>query len=286
MNKPAPVPTAVNTPTRFVEVKGRRLAYRELGQGVPIILCLRFRGILDSWDPAFLDALAAHHRVITFDYSGLGQSTGTPSYVRTSLAQDAVDLADALGLERFIIGGWSLGGIAAQVVTRLHPERVIKIILIGTTPPGKVRMPAKPIFYERALKPENDLDDEVVLFFHPESQKSRAAAVASHNRIAARTTDTSPAIPINTVLKMLAESKGDDVFVDDSGYRDFLKTTTIPILVISGDQEIVFPVENWFDLTPQTKSVHLMVFPQMGHGPQHEAPQVCADLIASFIKNR
>ncbi|MCY1017165.1 alpha/beta fold hydrolase [Pyxidicoccus sp. MSG2] len=286
MDMPASPHTAVNVPTRFVEVKGRRLAYRELGQGVPLILCLRFRGVLDSWDPAFLDALAVHHRVITFDYSGLGQSTGTPSYVRTRMAQDALDLADALGLERFVIGGWSLGGIAAQVMTRLHPERVIKLILIGTTPPGKVRFGPKPIFFERALKPVNDLDDETVLFFHPPSRRSRAAAVASHNRIAARTTDTSPAIPIDTVMKLLAETKGDDLFVDDNGYRDFLMATDIPVLVISGDQEIVFPVENWFDVTPRTQSVHLMVLPQMGHGPQHEAPEVCADLMTSFIANR
>ncbi|MDC0713838.1 alpha/beta hydrolase [Stigmatella sp. ncwal1] len=285
MDTPATRHTAVNTHTRFAEVKGRRIAYRDIGQGLPIILCLRFRGVLDSWDPAFLDALAVNHRVITFDYSGLGQSTGKPSYLRVNMAQDAVDLADALGLEQFIIGGWSLGGIAAQVVARLHPERILKNILIGTTPPGKVRVGPKPVFYERALKPVNDLDDETVLFFHPESQKSRAAAVASHNRIAARTTDVSPAIPIDTVLKLLDESKGEDIFVDDNGYRDFLKTTHIPALVISGDHEIVFPVENWFDVVPETKSVHLLVLPQMGHGPQHEAPQICADLITSFIKN-
>jgi len=282
---PASAATAVNTPTRFAEVKGRRIAYRELGQGVPLILCLRFRGVLDSWDPAFLDALAAHHRVITFDYSGLGQSTGKPSYVRTDMARDVIDLADALGLERFVIGGWSLGGLSAQVVMRLHPERILKALLIGTSPPGKVRFPPKPLFFEYALKPVNDLADEVVLFFHPESEKSRAAAAASHERIAARTTDLSPAIPIATVFKLLEETKAEDIFVDDNGYRDFLKTTTLPTLVISGDQEIVFPVENWFDLAPQTRSVHLMVFPQMGHGPQHEAPQLCADLIASFIKN-
>jgi pimeloyl-ACP methyl ester carboxylesterase len=88
-----------------------------------------------------------------------------------------------------------------------------------------------------------------------------------------------------TVLKLMAETRAEDLFVDDNGYRDFLKTTDIPVLVISGDQEIVFPVENWFDVTPRTKSVHLMVLPQMGHGPQHEAPQLCADLITSFIKN-
>jgi pimeloyl-ACP methyl ester carboxylesterase len=281
----APTVTAVQTPTRFAEVKGRRLAYRDIGKGVPLLLCLRLRGILDSWDPAFLDALAAHHRVITFDYSGLGLSTGEPSYVRTRLAQDAIDLADALGLERFVIGGWSLGGIAAQVVARLHPERIIKTLLLGTTPPGKVRVGPKPIFFERALKPVNDLEDEIVLFFHPESQKSRAAAAASHQRIAARTTDISPPIPMKTVLKMLDESKGEDIFTDDNGYRDFLKTTEIPTLVISGDHEIIFPVENWFDLVPQTKSVHLMVLPQMGHGPHHEAPQLCAEWITSFLRN-
>lgn len=277
---------ALSTPTQFVTIDNRQIAYRSLGDGPPLIFCNRLRGVLDVWDPAFLDALAAHFRVITFDYSGLGQSTGHATYARTALAKDAKDLADALDLERFAIGGWSLGGMAAQVVTALYSERVTHLILIGTTPPGKVKHPPEPLFLQTALKPHNDLEDEIILFFEPLSAASWAAAKRSHDRIAQRTVDRSPPIPEETYLRMLAETRHEDLFHDDGGYRDFLKSTSIPILVISGDHEIVFPVENWFDLNRECRSMHLMVFPQMGHGPHHEAPDLCADLIASFVRNR
>jgi pimeloyl-ACP methyl ester carboxylesterase len=45
--------------TLFVEAGGRKLAYRSVGKGKPIVLAHRFRGVLDLWDPALIDALAA-----------------------------------------------------------------------------------------------------------------------------------------------------------------------------------------------------------------------------------
>ena len=71
---------------------GRRLAYRTIGSGKPIVLCTRFRGNMDLWDPAFLDALTANSfRVITFDYSGLGFSSGEKTYDPVSLTRDALN---------------------------------------------------------------------------------------------------------------------------------------------------------------------------------------------------
>lgn len=280
-------PTAVNAPTRFLESNGRRLAYRCTGSGEPLILCVRFRGVLDVWDPAFVDALAKNFRVIIFDYSGLGKSTGKASYDPRDLARDVFDLADGLGLDTFFLCGWSLGGQAAQTATFLNPRRVRKLILIGTTPPGRVSHRTEPVFFERALRFDNDLDDETVLFFEPASARSRAAAKASHDRIAQRTTDLSPPIPEETYLDLLRSGAGgqDELYIDHGGYRDFLATTSIPILVISGDHEIVFPVQNWFEMIPSWRSLHLLVIPQAGHGPQHQDPQFCADAIASFIAN-
>ena len=286
MNAPTAPDSAATTPTRFIEAKGRTLAYREIGSGPPLILCVRFRGILDSWDPAFLDALAQSFRVITFDYSGLGQSTGSASYRPERLAADAIDLADALGIAEFVIGGWSLGGLAAQVVTVQVPDRVTHLVLIGTCPPGPLDPPSEPIFLQTALKPINDLADETILFFEPESAASRAAAALSHDRINARSSDRSPPIPPETYLALLQDRAGQDIFADTAGYADFLATCGIPILVITGDHEIVFPAPNWFRLNRVWKSLHLLVLPQMGHGPQHEGPDMAADLIASFVKNR
>ena len=69
---------ATNSKTLFAEINGRKIAYRSIGNGDPIILCQRFRGNLDDWDPVFLDALSRNYNVITFDYTGFASSTGNP----------------------------------------------------------------------------------------------------------------------------------------------------------------------------------------------------------------
>ena len=149
-------------------MNGRRLAYRLIGAGKPLVLGTRFRGNMDLWDPLFLDSLAAtEFRVITFDYSGLGLSTGEKNYDPVSLARDAHDLIEALGLQGVVIGGWSLGGLAAQAFIAIYPQRVTHAVLIGTGPPGPNVKNAEQLFYDTASRPVNTFDDEVVLFFEP-----------------------------------------------------------------------------------------------------------------------
>lgn len=62
-------------PTRYVEVGDLRLAYRVIGpeQAPPVVLAMRFRGVMDEWDPAFLDSLATNRRVYWFDSAGIGR---------------------------------------------------------------------------------------------------------------------------------------------------------------------------------------------------------------------
>ena len=276
---------AVVARTRFVESKGRRIAgYRSVGSGQPIVLCNRFRGVLDTWDPAFIDALARHFRVITFDYSGLGRSTGKATFDQHSLANDARDLAQALGLERVIIGGWSLGGGAAQAFALQFPEMTTHAVLIATGPPGANRHPPEPLFYERALRPVNTFDDETVLFFEPRSASSLAAAQRSHDRIAMRTGDLDVPVPPEVYLPLLKENTSGQVFPDRYGLRDKLKITRTPILVVSGDHDISFPVENWYELSRELPTVQHIVLSQSGHAPQHQLPETVAEYIAAFVR--
>jgi pimeloyl-ACP methyl ester carboxylesterase len=68
-------------PNKLVRAaNGVDYAYRDTGPeatGVPLVLFQHFRGNLDNWDPALIDALATARRVITFDNAGVGGSTGT-----------------------------------------------------------------------------------------------------------------------------------------------------------------------------------------------------------------
>ena len=271
------------TPNQFIESNGRRLAFRCVGKGKPIVLCVRFRGNMDSWDPAFIDALANQgFQVITFDYTGLGLSTGTPNYSPISLADDARDVIEALGLKNAVIGGWSLGALTAQVFLAKYPQLVTHAVLIGVVPPGPNVKGAEQLFNDTARKPENDLEDEVVLFFEPASKVSRAAAQRSHDRLALRQEGRSPAIPHAFAAAVLPPQPRSPLFPADSILMA-LKHTQLPILHIGGDHDISFPVENWYALNQQLPTVQLVTFPQAGHGPHHQYPEASALHIAAFV---
>jgi len=276
--------SAVTAPNRFVEMNGRRLAYRSIGTGKPIVLCTRFRGNMDAWDPAFLDALAANgFRVITFDYSGLGLSTGEKTYDPVSLARDANDLIEALDLNGAVISGWSMGGLGAQVVVAMFPERISHAVLIGTSPPGPNVKPAEQLFYDTAAIPVNSFEDEIVLFFEPRSRASREAARRSSDRIAQRTNDRSVPVPAAWAASILGDKPKSPLFPADA-VLEALKITSIPILHIGGDHDIICPVENWYALNQQLPTVQLLTFPRAGHGPHHQHPQACAEHIATFVR--
>lgn len=279
-----PADRATTAKTRFLDIKGRRLAYRSLGQGKPILLCTRFRGNLDSWDPAFLDALVDRGlRPITFDYSGLGLSTGEKTYNPLAMVRDVADLIEAMNLRSVIMGGWSLGGLVAQVAVAMHPERISHAVLIGTSPPGPVVKLAEQLFYDTAAHPVNDFEDEVILFFEPRSPRSREAARRSVDRIARRVDDRSVPVPADWAASQLGNKPRNPPFPADAVLAA-LKATTIPILHVGGDHDIVCPVENWYALNQQLPTLQLLTYPSAGHGPQHEHPDATAEHIATFVR--
>lgn len=273
---------SVSTPTQFVELADRRLAYRTFGVGKPLVLAVRFRGTMDSWDPLFLDALVGQgFQVTVFDYAGLGQSSGTPTYSPGSLAKDAIELVSALGLRDVAMGGWSLGGIAAQIVFAQAPTLVSHLVLIATTPPGHLVKTGEQLFYDLARR-ENDADDAMSLFFEPASPASVTAGGQSMARLALRTADRGPDVPFEWAGEQLGGVPRNPMFPVDA-ILHVLKTTTVPVLHLGADHDIAFPVENWYALNAQLPTLRLVTFPSAGHAPQHQYPQEAARHISAFV---
>lgn len=270
-------------PTQFAELAGRRLAYRRFGTGTPILLCVRFRGTMDSWDPAFLDGLVAQGlEVIVFDYSGLGQSSGTPTYAPAALAKDAVELIGALGLQQTVLAGWSVGGIAAQIVFTQAPQLVSHLVLIATTPPGPLVKAGEPLFYDLARRSNEAHEEFVQLFFEPKSPASRQAALRSAERLRERMEGRSPDVPHAWAGAQLGDGPRNPVFPVDAVLQA-LRTAATPILHIGADHDIVFPVENWYALSGQLPTLQLLSFPSAGHGPQLQYPRAAAQHIGAFL---
>lgn len=269
--------------TRFVEVDGRKLAYRSVGTGIPIVLCNRFRGVLGLWDPAFIDALAAQgFQVVTFDYSGLGLSTGEPSYNPAMLVKDAKDLIDALGLKNVVIAGWSIGGIVAQIYLAMFGDNVSHVVLLATTPPGHLVKPAEQLFYDQAAVAGIGLDNFTTLFFEPTDEGSRAASKRSFERIMAQKVKRSPDVPADWAIAQIGTAPTNPVFPSEEVLY-VLKHTKTPILHLGADHDIIFPVENWYALNAQLPTLNLITYPRAGHGPQHQYPHMAAAHIAAFV---
>ncbi|MDP3859777.1 MAG: alpha/beta hydrolase [Stagnimonas sp.] len=279
---PAAAAGAASTETRYLSVNGERIAYRSLGRGAPIVMVNRLRGTLDTWDPLFLDALARQHRVITVDYPGIGYSQGVQPDDIGKAAAFIGDFATALGLKQFVALGWSWGGLVTQALLLDRPQQVTRAILIGTVPPGANTVPMQQAFLDAAVKPVNDLADEEVLFFEPRSEASRAAAKASHERIYARpgVTEKIPTKP-EQLQAYFKAAKGFHADAEDR--RGQLSRTRTPILVICGDNDPGTPGQNWFPLMGQLPTAQLLMYPQTGHGPQHQHPELTADYIHRFL---
>jgi pimeloyl-ACP methyl ester carboxylesterase len=275
--------TAARAPNQFVEIEGNRIAYRSIGHGSPMIVLNRMRGTLDTWDPLFLDELAKSNRVITVDYPGIGYSTGTLPTDIGQVADFVAAFADAIKVDRFVLTGWSWGGTVAQAFLVEHPGSATHAVLIATAPPGKGGVPIQQAFLDRAFRPVNDLDDEIVLFFEPRAAVSRAAAKTSHDRIYARprVADRIPSKPAEIQAYLSAASTYRE---DTAGRLAKLMAVRTPILIISGDNDISTAVENWFALKGRIPNAHLIVYPESGHGPQHQYPELAAAHIALFQK--
>lgn len=267
--------------TEYLELSDRTIAYRSIGSGSPLIMLNRFRGILDTYDPAFLNALAEKHRVITFDYTGIGYSTGELPTDLSIVAEDVKELASHLKLDKFAIAGWSWGGLIAQVATLQYPESITHTIIIGAVPLGKRVVDLSPAFLEVALKPINDFDDEIILFYEPESENSINAAKASYERISKRL-DISKIPSTMEIFQRYFQGAG-AATEDKEGRREQLKKITTPILVISGDNDISAAIENWFPLLRQLPTTQYIILPHSGHAPQHQEPELIAEYIKIFL---
>jgi pimeloyl-ACP methyl ester carboxylesterase len=107
--------------------------YEVRGAGAPVLFLNATGWPARVWELSCLPALAERFQTIAYDYRGVGRSTWAPGPYNTDLlAEDAVALLDALGVERAHLFGMSMGGRVAQVMALRWPERVQSLVLVGT----------------------------------------------------------------------------------------------------------------------------------------------------------
>jgi pimeloyl-ACP methyl ester carboxylesterase len=124
--------TLSTAPDHFARLESATIRYRDLGAGEPVILIHGFAEALEVWS-GLGDSLARDHRVIALDLRGFGQSAkfGMPSDFGRHMADDVINLADALGIPRAHIVGYSMGALIAANIAARYPTRTLTASLVA-----------------------------------------------------------------------------------------------------------------------------------------------------------
>jgi pimeloyl-ACP methyl ester carboxylesterase len=266
--KSRPVATTATAPTQFIDTKLERYGYRRFGGGAaPPLVCLQhFTGTLDNWDPAVTDQLAQGREIILFESAGLGRSTGQVPTTISGMAEHFLAFAEALGLTKVDVLGFSLGGMIAQQGSLERPALVRRMLLVGTAPEGgeDIMHIEKPelakILGDPSLKGYQVL---VKLFFTP-SQASQAAGQAFAGRLSTRTEDREPLSGPNVAQAQITAFRAWERVEGERFAK--LRRITQPCLVVNGVFDNMIPVRNSYFLGEHLPNAMLLTYPDAGHG--------------------
>jgi pimeloyl-ACP methyl ester carboxylesterase len=282
-------------PNKLVRAaNGVDYAYRDTGpeasgpgvsNTVPLVLFQHFRGNLDSWDPALIDALATDRRVITFDNAGVGGSTGTTPDSVEQMARDAIAFIATMELGQVDLLGFSIGSFIAQQVALTRPAIVRRLVLASAAPQGAAGMHGwAPEVIGAIGTPETSPGEYLDVFF-ARSSSSRQAGQEAMRRMYARTEDRDAATTWAT-----REAQYDAVCtwgIPDHALLQRLSCLQMPVFVANGDSDpMILPHYSYLlaGLIPQAQ---VKIYPDSAHGFlfQHHA-EFAADVEAFLSQPR
>ena len=246
-------------PNELVKAPGEvRYAYRDTGGGegkVPMVLFQHFRGNLDNWDPALIDARAAGLRVITFDNAGVGGSTGSTPATIEQMARDAIAFMTALEISEADLLGFSIGSFVAQQVALMRPAIVRRLILASSAPQGAAGMHGwAPDVIGAVGTPQTSPEEYLGVFF-TQSPASVRSGQETLKRMYARTEDRDTATTWET-----REAQYDAVCtwgIPDHARLQRLSALGLPVFVANGDSDrMILPHYSYLiaGLIPQARS--------------------------------
>ena len=256
--------TYAHAPSKTVDVGGATFAYRELGaaSGVPVIFLNHLAAVLDNWDPRVVDGIAAKRRVIVFDNRGIGASEGTTPDTIEAMARDAIAFIRALGFKQVDLLGFSLGGMVSQVIVKLEPQLVRKMILAGTGPAGGVGVDkVTQITIVDILKGYLTFKDPKHYLFFTTTANGRREAGKFIERLKERTEDRDKPISIGAFRAQLKAIHAWGVQQPSD-----LSTIQQPVFVANGDYDRMVPTSNTVDLAKRLPNSELKIYPDAGHG--------------------
>ena len=261
-------------------------AFRDLGDGdVPLVLLQHFRGSLDNWDPALVDALASDRRVVPFNNVGVASTTGaTPSTIE-AMARDAIAFVEAMRLERVDLLGFSIGSFVAQEIALIRPDLLRRVVLASSAPQGAAGMHGwAPDVIGAVGRPETSPEGYISVFFAP-TDTSRDSGRQAAARIFGRTTNRDEPTSWQT-----RQAQYDAVCawgIPNHSLLQRVAAIALPVFVANGDSDPMILPRYSYLLAGLLPDARLTIYPDSAHGFlfQHHA-EYAADVSAFLAEAR
>jgi pimeloyl-ACP methyl ester carboxylesterase len=262
-----------------------RIGYRDLNpsaKGTPLVLIIGYGSTMAEWDPAFIQRLAEHRRLILFDNRGMGNSSGSLRELTVrEMADDAGGLIRALRLRRTDVLGWSMGGFIAQQLALESPRLVRRLILVSTDPGSSHTVPGKAAVIDVLTDPKSTPSQKLPILF-PANQRAAGdawlQAIGSQPGITgadfASPAATLAAQKIATTTRWLG--RGDGTYA-------LLPRLRAPTLVGYGAQDVIVPPANAQLLLRRIPHAVGVRMPDAGHAFLFQAPAKTAAAFAHFL---
>ena len=257
--------TYATAPTQFITAaNGIKFAYRRFGErkAIPIIYFNHLSANLDNCDPRVMDGLAAKHEIISFDYRGVGASSGTDAKTIQDMAKDGLAFIEALGYTQVDIVGFSMGGFNAQELMEMEPTLVRRIVLAGTGPRGgKGVSDVVGLTYWDIVKGLFTFRDPKFYLFFTTTTNGKNAARNFLARLKERKVDRDIPVGVRTLRAQLNAIRiwGNEQPADLSKFK-------LPVLVINGDNDRMVPTPNSYDLAKRFPNATLHIYEEAAHG--------------------
>ena len=277
--------------SRFVEVNGVTVHYKETGEGEPVFILLHGFGASEfSWSEV-MEPLSRSGRVIAYDRPAFGLTerpmegnwTGTNPYGVQGNVELLDGLMDELGVEKAILVGNSAGGEIAAAYAIEHPERVQGLVLVdpavgkgnrGPVPQWAVSLMALPQI--RNLAPllvrtiAGDMgNDTIRMAWHDPSRIEPKVYEGYRRPLKADNWD-----------KALYEFT---IAGKPVSYSERLANLTIPVLVVTGDDDRIVPTDQSIQLSKEIPGAELVVLKDCGHVRQEECPDQFMTSMQAFL---
>ena len=254
--------------------------YEEHGSGEPLVLIMGWGCNAATWKPQ-LPGLAERFRVITFDNRGVGRTSAPKdAYSIAEMAEDTRGLLDALDIARTHVFGISMGGMIAQELALIYPERVDALAL-GCTSPGSKRAAG----YRDLFKNISTFNDTVgsdgpsLEWFQDFLKLLWTDSAITHS-------DTHLQDFVLSLIRFPATSHGmhnQSYAIAAHDAYDRLPQIQHQTLVMTGDKDGLIDCENSLILAGQIPNANLKIFPGLKHAFHLEAAARVNTVLIDFI---